>query len=94
MVPVQRTSVISHHMHMPHSGVFCVKYWMRILVTLPSHSGIQESIHQYCQAHAIHMNTQQWLTPDGSYMLWRISCEPSKYVDLLLLTYSDWLAVY
>jgi len=31
---------------------------------------------------------------DGAYTVWRIYAEPSRYVSLLLLKYSDYLVVY
>ena len=70
---------------------------MRILVTAPTDSTTIDEIMWYCWQHeqyGIHFCSGQYMVHDGAYRLWRIYCEPSKYVDLLLLQYSEHLVVY
>ena len=70
---------------------------MRILVTAPTDSTVIDNIMWYCwshERHGIHFCSGEYIVHDGEYHLWRILCEPSKYVDLLLLQYSDYLAIY
>ena len=70
---------------------------MRILVTAPTDSHVIDSIMWYCWAHekdGISFCTGNYIVHEGKYRLWRIYCEPNKYVDWLLLQYSDWLVVY
>lgn len=70
---------------------------MRILVTAPTDSTAIDLIMWYCwshEKHGIHFCSGEYIVHDGEYRLWRIYCEPSKYVDLLLLKYSDYLAIY
>ena len=86
-----------------HSGAYIgicvcwVKYSMRILVTAPTDSHVIDSIMWYCWAHekdGISFCTGNYIVHEGKYRLWRIYCEPSKYVDLLLLKHSEYLQVY
>jgi hypothetical protein len=70
---------------------------MRILVTAPTHSEVIDSIMWYCwqyEREGIHFCSGDYMVHDGAYRLWRIYAQPSKYVDLLLLKYSDYLVVY
>jgi hypothetical protein len=70
---------------------------MRILVTAPTNSTTIDEIMWFCWRHEKHgMNfcSGYHIVHDGEYRLWRIYAEPSKYVDLLLLTYSDHLVIY
>lgn len=67
---------------------------MRILVTAPADSNVIDSIMWYCQSHDMAFCSGHYRVYLGEYHLWRIYCEPSKYVDLLLLQYSQHLVVY
>ena len=70
---------------------------MRILVTCPTDSDTIDQIMWYCwqhERHGINFCSGEYIIHDDNYRLWRIYCEPSKYVDLLLLKYSDYLVVY
>ena len=70
---------------------------MRILVTAPTDSDVIDSIMWYCWSHekdGMYFSSGSYIVYEGAYRLWRISCEPNKYVDWLLLQYSDWLVVY
>ena len=77
--------------------VVSVKYSMRILVTAPTDSHVIDSIMWYCWAHekdGMFFASGSYIVHEGRYRLWRIYCEPNKYVDWLLLQYSDCLVVY
>ena len=70
---------------------------MRILVTAATDSREIDLIMWYCWRHeqqGIHFCSGEYIVHDGEYKLWRIYCEPSKYVDWLLLKYSEHLTVY
>lgn len=70
---------------------------MRILVTVPTDSTVIDHIMCYCwqhERHGIHFCAGARMVPDGAYLMWRILCEPSAHVDLLLIKYSEYLAIY
>jgi hypothetical protein len=70
---------------------------MRILVCLPTDCELIDEIMWYCwhhEQHGINFCSGHNIVYDNKYVTWRIYCEPSKYVDLLLLKYGENLAVY
>jgi hypothetical protein len=67
---------------------------MRILVTLESTDPTIDEIMWYCDRHKITFCMGDLVCSSNSYILWRIYAEPSKYVDYLLLKYSNHLVVY
>ena len=70
---------------------------MRIVITAGSDTHVIDHILWYCQAHESHginMFTGPYIVLDGQYYLWRVHCEPSKYVDYMLLKWSDYMCVY
>lgn len=70
---------------------------MRILVTLDSNDPTIDEIMWYCWRHekqGISFCSGHTIIHDNTYVTWRIYAEPSKYVDLLLLRYSEHLVVY
>jgi hypothetical protein len=67
---------------------------MRILVVALSASEIVDEIMSYAYNHGIDFGSSHYAIYDTDYSAWRITCEPSKQVDMLLLRYSDYVVVY
>ena len=69
---------------------------MQIVVTLESDTEEIDRIMWYCwqhEQHGIYFSTGRHIVLNGEYWMWRIDCEPSKYVDVLLLRWSRYLTV-
>jgi hypothetical protein len=75
----------------------CLNTLMRILVTADTNDPAIDSIMWYCWRHEkneIFFCSGNYIVHDGHYHLWRIHCEPSKYVDYMLMRWAGYLVVY
>jgi len=69
---------------------------MRIVVTLASDADTIDHIICYCWQHekdGIHFSSGRYLAVDDHYWICKIDCLPSKYADVLLLRWADYLTV-
>ena len=69
---------------------------MRIVVTLSSDCEIIDHIMWYCwqhERHGIYFSSGRYIDVGDHYYTCKIDCEPNKYVDLLLMRWSQYLVV-
>jgi hypothetical protein len=65
-------------------------------ITIESDTPVVQAMWDYCCLHNIHgiyMAHGRFLVVDGQYWVWRVEAEPSKYLDMLLLRWGEYLAV-
>jgi len=74
----------------------CCGHDMRIVVTLASDTEQIDHIMWYCWAHekdGMFFSSGRYIAVGEHYYTCWIDCEPSKYADLLLLRWADYLVV-
>jgi hypothetical protein len=65
-------------------------------ITIESDTPVVQAMWDYCSLHnqhGIYMAHGRYLVVDGEYWVWRVEAEPSKYLDLLLLRWGEYLRV-